>query len=411
MIKNSLKILIISFSISIFLFGCATKFRAVIPDETRKHSSEQLVCGKITIAAIGDVMVHGPQLQAAWNKKNKRYNFEEVFSQVKDFLSATDLTIANLETTLPCRQKLYSSYPQFGSPDAISVALKKAGVDIINTANNHTCDKGKLGLSRTIKVLEKQGMIPLGTYRDKADYEKRRITVVERNNISLAFLSYTYGINDMPIPPKAVVNLIDRQKISEDISLAREKNPDFIIVLIHFGTEYERYPDNFQKQTVNFLFQEGADIILGSHPHVLQPFEVNLVTDKYGDKKQRLVIYSLGNFVSNQRNRYCDGGIIFNFTLSKECSPSNGSNLFVEDVNYIPTWVYVANNKKIKKYHILPVQRYLKNDRKLKLPDEAYEKMLIFYRDTLEHLSPGTEKVTENNSVSFSEKQQNNANK
>ncbi|MBN1475092.1 MAG: CapA family protein [Syntrophaceae bacterium] len=382
-----------------------------MPGETRKHSSEQLICGKITIAAIGDVMVHGPQLQAAWNKKNKRYDFEEVFSQVKDFLWAADLAIANLETTLPGRQKLYSSYPQFGSPDAIAVALKKAGVDIVNTANNHACDKGKLGLARTIKVLEKQGMIPLGTYSDKADYEKRRITVVELNNIRLAFLSYTYGVNDMPIPQKAVVNLIDRQKISEDISLAREKNPDFIIVLIHFGTEYERYPDDFQKQTVNFLFQEGADIILGSHPHVLQPFELKFVTDKYGDKKQRLVIYSLGNFVSNQRNRYCDGGIIFNFTLSKECSLLKGSNLFIEDVNYIPTWVYVANNKKIKKYHILPVQKYLKNDQKLQLPDEAYEKMLVFYRDTLDHLSLGEEDVTGKNYFSFSEEQQRNSSK
>jgi poly-gamma-glutamate capsule biosynthesis protein CapA/YwtB (metallophosphatase superfamily) len=170
--------------------------------------------------------------------------------------------------------------------------------------------------------------------------------------------------------------------MAEDINLAREQCPDVIIVLIHWGTEYERYPNQFQKKTAAFLFSEGADIVLGSHPHVVQPFELKSITDKYGDTKPRLVIYSLGNFVSNQRDRYRDGGIIFNFTIHKD----KDTALAITDVRYTPTWVYVHRTANKNQFYILPIPRYLTNDQPLHLPDEAYQKMLTFYRDTQLHL-------------------------
>jgi poly-gamma-glutamate synthesis protein (capsule biosynthesis protein) len=141
----------------------------------------------------------------------------------------------------------------------------------------------------------------------------------------------------MPIPEGTYVNLIDEGQIADDVKQARSYKTDFIIVLIHLGTEYERYPNEFQTKLVAFLFSEGVDIIFGSHPHVLQPFQLNSVMDKYGETKPRLVIYSLGNFLSNQRDRYCDGGIIFNTTLEKNNFTDKGSTLNITDVNYIPT--------------------------------------------------------------------------
>jgi poly-gamma-glutamate synthesis protein (capsule biosynthesis protein) len=229
----------------------------------------------------------------------------------------------------------------------------------------------------------------VGTYLDKTEYETRRILFVERNHIKIAMLGYTYGTNGMAIPPGTYIGLIDQQQMAEDIRLARAQNPDFIICLLHWGTEYERSPSESQKAMIAFLFSEGVDVVLGSHPHVLQPFELLSVTDKYGTTRPHLVIYSLGNFVSNQRDRYRDGGIIFNFILQKYNSPDKGKSLDITDVHYTPTWVYVQHATFKNQFYVLPIPRYLKNDQQLQLPDDAYQKMLTFYRETQAHLQPG----------------------
>lgn len=378
----------ILFTIISVLLGCSLHAEIAAPERTQTPVDESRLVDSVTIAAIGDIMVHGAQLKSARDDGNQGYDFEPVFSQVKDLLSAADLTIGNLETTLPGREELYSGYPQFGAPDVLAAALKEAGVDILNTANNHACDKGERGLVRTIRVLDEFGLLHVGTYQNKTAYETQRILLVERNHIKIALLSYTYGTNDMTIPEGTFIGLIDQQQMAEDIKLARAQNPDFIICLLHWGTEYQRYPDEPQKKMIAFLFSEGVDIILGSHPHVLQPFELQSVTDKYGDTRPRLVIYSLGNFVSNQRDRYRDGGIILNFTLQKINSPDRGKTLNIADVHYTPTWVYVHHATFKNQFYVLPIPRYLKNDQQLQLPDEAYQKMLTFYRDTQAHLQP-----------------------
>jgi poly-gamma-glutamate synthesis protein (capsule biosynthesis protein) len=382
------KISILFILVSIF-FGCNLRTETYVPEKAQKQVDESPSIDRLTISAVGDIMVHGAQLKSAWDNENNCYNFEPVFSQVKDLLSAADITIGNLETTLPGSEKFYSGYPQFGAPDALVPALKEAGVDLLTTANNHTCDKGEQGLVHTIEVLDANGLLHVGTYRDKKAYETQRILIVERNHIRLAVLGYTYGVNGLPIPEGTYVNLIDEQQMADDVKLARTHKPDFIIVLIHFGTEYERYPNEFQTKIAAFLFSEGVDIVLGSHPHVLQPFELKSVVDKYGDTKPRLVIYSLGNFLSNQRDRYCDGGIIFNATLEKHNFTDKASTLDITDVHYIPTWVYVHQTSDKNQFYILPVPKYLKNDQPLQLSDDAYQKMLTFYKDTQAHLAPG----------------------
>ena len=363
------------------LLGCGIRTQVPLPEQESRRANQ------VTIAAIGDIMVHRAQLKSAWDAEHGNYDFVPVFSPVKDLLSAADLTIGNLETTLPGREKLYAGYPRFGTPDALAAALHGAGIDILTTANNHSCDTGKRGVIRTIKVLDAYGILHTGTYRNTSEYENQRILIVERNRVRLVFISYTYGLNGMPIPKGTHVNLINKEQMAEDITLAKAQNPDCIICLIHWGTEYERYPNQFQKKTAAFLFSEGVDIILGSHPHVVQPFELKPITDKYGHTKPRLVIYSLGNFVSNQRDRYRDGGIIFTFTIHKD----NGTALDIKDVRYTPTWVYRTAGK--KQFYILPIPRYLTNDQPLHLPDDAYQKMLTFYRDTQLHLQESTVQI------------------
>ena len=379
----------ILFVVISILLGCSLHAEITVPERTQKPTVESPLVDHVTIAAIGDIMVHGAQLKAAWDEGNQSYDFEPVFSQVKDLLSAADLTIGNLETTLPGREEFYSGYPQFGAPDALAAALKEAGVDILNTANNHACDKGKGGLVRTIKVLDEYGLLHVGTYQNRTSYETQRILMVERNHIKIAVLGYTYGLNGLAIPVGPYIGIIDQQQMTEDIKLARAQHPDFIICLLHWGTEYQRYPDDAQKKMISFLFSEGVDIVLGSHPHVLQPFELLSVTDKYEAARPRLVIYSLGNFVSNQRDRYRDGGIIFNFTLQKINSPDKGTTLDIADVHYTPTWVYVQHATFKNQFYVLPIPRYLKNDQPLQLPVDAYQKMLTFYEDTQSHLQPG----------------------
>jgi poly-gamma-glutamate capsule biosynthesis protein CapA/YwtB (metallophosphatase superfamily) len=384
-----LKKISIFFILISILVGCSLHAEIPVPQGTKKTVDESRLTDRVTIAAIGDIMVHGAQLRSAWDEGSQSYDFEPVFSQVKDLLSAADLTIGNLETTLPGKEELYSGYPQFGAPDALAAAIKEAGVDILNTANNHACDKGERGLVRTIKVLDGYGLLHVGTYQDKTAYETQPILLVERNHIKIAVLSYTYGTNGVAVPAGTYISLIDQQQMAEDIRLAKKQNPDFIICLLHWGTEYERYPSESQKVMIAFLFSEGVDVVLGSHPHVLQPFTLQTVTDKYGDTRRRLVIYSLGNFVSNQRDHYRDGGIILNFTLERYSSPDKDKMLNITDVHYTPTWVYVQHATFKNQFYILPIPRYLKNDQPLQLPDDAYQKMLTFYRDTQAHLQPG----------------------
>jgi poly-gamma-glutamate capsule biosynthesis protein CapA/YwtB (metallophosphatase superfamily) len=373
-----LKKISISFILVFTLLGCGIRTQVPLPEGPEGPRR----VNQVTIAAVGDIMVHGAQLKSAWDAEGDTYDFAPVLSPVKGLLSAADVTIGNLETTLPGREKLYKGYPRFGTPDALVAALHGAGMDVLTTANNHACDTGKRGVVRTIKVLDAYGILHTGTYRNKSEYENHRILMVERNRIRLAFISYTYGLNGMPIPKGTYVNLIDKEQIAEDIKLAREQGPDVIIVIIHWGTEYERYPNQLQKKMAAFLFSEGVDVILGSHPHVLQPFELKPITDKYGDTKPRLVIYSLGNFVSNQRDQYRDGGIIFNFTIHKD----KDTALTITDVHYTPTWVYVHRTADKHQFYILPIPQYLTNDQPLHLPDDAYQKMLTFYRDTQLHL-------------------------
>lgn len=338
----------------------------------------------VYVSAVGDVMVHSTQLNSAYDKDCKCWKFESVFQEVKKKMENYDLNICNLETTLPGNKKMFSGYPSFGSPNSLATALKKTGFNVVTTANNHSVDKGSLGIDNTIKVLEKNNLLHLGTYSSLTEYQKNRVLFIKKNDILFAFLNYTYGTNGIPVPKGKVVNLIDRNLLTKDVALARKKKADVIVVYFHFGEEYQRLPNTFQKNLVSFAFKEGVDIVLGSHPHVLQPFELKSIKDRFGVVKKRLVIYSLGNFVSSQHKRYTNGGIIFGFELKKTIY-KNSSQVEIENIHYIPVWVYVQKSKIRSKYYVIPVEDYLSSVGNIKITQKAIQRMKQFYSDTKTH--------------------------
>lgn len=343
----------------------------------------------VTVAAVGDVMCHAPQRTSAWDESCRCYRFDPVFEPVRELLSQPDLTIANLETTLPGDRRRFGGYPLFGAPDALAQALRHAGVDIVALANNHILDRGKKGLRRTLQTLAGLGLHTLGAYAGWEEWRQNRFLVVEKNGIRLALLNYTYGTNGIEAPADVMVNEIDRERIAEDLELARREGPDAILVLYHFGEEYQRLPNRFQTELVQFTFENGADVVLGSHPHVVQPFDIRVVTDIHGETKARLVAYSLGNFVSAQRWRHSDGGIVFSFQLVKGALPG----VSFRQIRYDPIWVHLESGQNGIRFRVLPVREYLENNLSHRLSETSHQRMLRFHRNLEEHLKEGREKA------------------
>lgn len=277
-------------------------------------------------------MCHSPQFESARVSADS-FDFRPTFKEVKELLSKADFTIGNLETVILGKKSRYSGYPMFNSPEEYLAALKDAGFDILVTSNNHSMDRGITVINRTIENVRKYGMMNYGTYNSAESREK--ILVAEKNGIRVALLAYTYGLNGNNLPKQKsyAVNLIDTMLIKNDIANARQQNTDAVIVYFHFGEEYERKANSYQKGIVQRTISYGADLIIASHPHVIQPIE--FFESPKSKLDQGFVAYSLGNFVSNQRWRYSDCGVILNFTIEK-----NDTNKVLLDTLFVePVWV------------------------------------------------------------------------
>ncbi len=279
---------------------------------------------KARIAAVGDLMQHLPQLNAA-RQADSTYNYHQSFKCVAPLLREADIAIVNLETTLS-HTGPYSGYPTFCSPTAVAGAMADMGVDVAAFANNHCCDRGGRGIKSTIEILDSHRIPHIGTYADSIDYKQNNICYLKRRGISFAVVNYTYGTNGIPTPKGCVVNLIDSVRIAADIASIDRRFADCIIAVMHWGNEYERNQNSEQRALANLLKRCGVDIIIGSHPHVVQPFEI--------DNDGKITVYSMGNFVSNQRKRYCDGGILATIDI-EEVAP----NKFKYSLSTMPLWV------------------------------------------------------------------------
>lgn len=310
----------------------------------------------VSFSVVGDLMCHSVQFNYAEVKKDS-FDFKPVYSQIQKFLSEPDFTIGNLETVIAGKKYRYTGYPTFNSPEEYIEALSKVGFDILYTANNHSLDRGEIGLKKTNEKIIKNKMIPIGSYEKGED----TISIFEKNGIKFSLLAYTYGTNRFKLKDNSEysLNYIDTAKIKKDIAIARSKKAEICIVYFHFGEEYLRKPSAFQKEIVKKSISYGADIILASHPHVIQ--QIEFFKSESSNLDSGFVAYSLGNFYSNQKWRYSDAGIILNFELSKDLL---SKKISLSKINYIPTWVHKYSSANKKEFVILP-----SNFRKYKYSD------------------------------------------
>ena len=301
-----------------------------------------------TLCIVGDLMCHSTQFNYARVDADS-FDFTGVFSEVKKYLTEPDLTVGNLETVIAGNKTNYSGYPYFNAPDDFIFALKNAGFNLLITANNHALDQGWDGVKRTIEVLNENKIHCTGTFISQEDRDSIRIFQI--NSIKIAILPYSENTNGIPIPKGKdfIINLIDEDAIKQDILKARSRNVDIVLVHLHYGPEYNREPSDYQKEIVQKVIDMGADIIIGGHPHVIEP--IVFFKSNHSKVDSGFVAYSMGNFISNQRWRYSDAGLLLNIKISKNIF---SDSVYISQVNYLPTWVFKGETKNGREYVILP---------------------------------------------------------
>ncbi|MCT4633066.1 MAG: CapA family protein [Firmicutes bacterium] len=284
---------------------------------------------RVSMSFVGDIIFHKAVLESS--KKGQEYDFKEIFTHIKDDLNESDLIFGNLETTFAGDDKGISGTNfVFNTPDQGARDLKWAGFDILNTSNNHSLDRKAYGLKRTNDILDKEEIYRIGTYNSIE--ESNQAHVFDYNGIKIGFISYTYGTNGWPIPKDMPysIKLINNEKILADIEVLKKEKPDFIVASIHWGNEYKQVPNKYQKALAELLNENNVDVIVGSHPHVMQP-----VTSILGENgHETLIMYSMGNFISGQRKHPRDYGGIVQLELIKK-----GDDKYYNNVWYTPTWV------------------------------------------------------------------------
>ena len=283
---------------------------------------------------VGDIMAHRPQVNAARYFGGGSYDFTPQFKEITPLLSGADLLVGNLETVLGGAKTDadYTGYPLFNTPDSLLDALKDAGFDVLLLANNHANDKKPQGLLRTQEEIKKRELLWAGV----DDPVKGRSPVpllVEVQGIQIALLNYTYGSNTA-LPAKGAQlrpSIIDDVQILKDISAARDKSADIVVVCLHWGNEYALKPSDAQRVLAGKLQEAGADIIIGSHPHVVQPIEMAASS---ADGRPQLIAWSLGNFVSNQRTIPRERSLLLSVEVTKKQGESR-----IFRVSAAPLWV------------------------------------------------------------------------
>jgi poly-gamma-glutamate capsule biosynthesis protein CapA/YwtB (metallophosphatase superfamily) len=307
-------------------------------------------------------MGHDEQIWSAENRETHLYNYDDVFQYIKPVITASDIAIANFEVTLAGPP--YTGYPQFSSPADLAVAVKNAGIDYLVTANNHAADRGRKGIISTINNLDSIGIPHTGTFLNPSCRDSLSPLIIHKNGTSFALLNYTFSTNGIVVPEPVIVNMLDKESIAKDISKAKEKNADFIILFLHWGTEYDSIPSKGQVDLGKYLLSMGVDMVIGSHPHVLQ----KMVWLRNNDTvKSEIVVYSLGNFVSNQRKPRTDGGSMVRIELTKK-----GDKYSISNAGYYLTWVYTPIVNYRKKFYVLPCSEFEKKP-------EFFDKPQAFY--------------------------------
>ena len=356
---------------TLMLAGCMTSPTVQTIAQPATDSIVVPVPDTLRLVFAGDVMGHGMQITGAWRDGGDTcYNYHPAFQWVKEYISDADIAVANLEVTLAGAP--YTGFPRFSSHRSLADALQDTGFDVLLTANNHVLDRGKQGMERTLDVLDSIGMTHTGTFRDYAEWETHYPLMVEKNNFRLAILNYTYSTNNIPVEKPNVVNYIDTVRMAADLAKAQQLKPDYTIVCIHWGEEYKNKENATQRRIAAFLARNGCNLVVGSHPHVVQPLAKFPVSD--GDTA--IVAYSLGNFISNQRDRFRDGGISLELTLTK-----TDSTVTVQSIGYEPFWVYRYPENRVSVFRLIRINHFLEYPERYPAISEKDRKLMMQFHD------------------------------
>ena len=377
-------------SISGIIFSCIYFLTASDKEEgTLKKDSDSSV-RTARVVANGDILIHDALYYTA-KKEDGSYDFNPFFEYVKPWIEGADLAIGDFEGTISDRSPL-GGYPLFNAPVQIADTMKEVGYDVVDLAHNHILDTGLYGLKYTDKVFKDRGLDTVGVHADKKRSEDK-ILIKEVNGIKIAILAYAYGYNGMDANLTAEdrtnhLSDLDEEKMKEEIQRA-EKEADVTVVMPQMGVEYKLEPTEEQKALYHKMIEWGADVVFGGHPHVIEPAET---VEKDGDKK--FIIYSMGNFVSNQRmermeNKWPERGLLMDVTFEKANDKTT-----VKTVKAHPTLVYSKLNGRningipLYDYKIMVLEDFI-NGGKLrdKLDDKMKEKVDVSYKEIMEHVN------------------------
>lgn len=315
----------------------------------------------ITLVATGDILMHNTQIWSG-QQADGTYDFSSFFSDIKSLINYGDYASANFEAAMAGAQSGYTGYPRFNSPDEVATTLKDAGYDLIVTANNHILDRDYSGAIRTMNILRNAGLDIVGTYQSQE--ERDNYLIKDLNGVLVGYLAYCYGTNGIPVPKEHpyFFNFINEDTMLKDIQQLKSK-VDVLVLVLHWGVEYTTQPTVEQRQLAQTLLEAGADVILGSHPHVIQPMEVKKI-----NKQDKFVIYSMGNFIGDQYGVERNSGVILNLTFEKNLS---NKKTVLKKVSYTPTYSHRYYEKGRLCFRVIDVQAMI---RKIQEGTDSYFK-------------------------------------
>lgn len=342
--------------------------------EWQGYTTESKDKNRVTLLAVGDNLIHIEVVQSGLQKDGS-YNYDHLYDEIKDEITAADIAVVNQETILGGKDLTCSGYPAFNSPTEIGDALVNAGFDVILHATNHTMDKGLQGVLNTLEFWDKYPNIRvLGINRTKED--RNKIPIIEKNGIKIAMLNYTYGLNGYKVPKDMpyLVNKLDKEQMEKDIKEAR-KEADFVIVFPHWGTEYVYEPVKSQKDLVAFFYDLGVDLVIGTHPHVLQP----VAWYSPDSDHKMLVYYSLGNFLSYQKEAPRMLGAMAYVTITKD-----DKGTYISDAKITPIVTHYEHGPSDYNYGIYKLSEYTAEMGEKHGVSDIAKQGKFTYKDTLE---------------------------
>ncbi len=337
-----------------------------------------LAIDTLSILFVGDIMQHKEQIKSAHipgkdTLVSESYEYSDYFKHVEEYIGCADFAVANMEFALA--NAPFTGYPSFSAPTTLAQQARESGFDLFLCANNHICDKGKRGLKASFENYDRVGVPITGVYRDSTEKYYNYPYIADIKGVRVAFINFTYGTNGIKVPHPYLVNKMDKEDVAGAFSRARERGAQLIIALPHWGDEYVLKPNAEQREWEKYLYQLGADAIIGGHPHVVQPLEI---TPKDSLAKQ-VTLFSMGNFISNMSKTNTPMGLMLSLRI---IVPEEGAP-YIDHCEAIPTWCS-REGRFEKGYTIIPIEEYL--DKKELFSNESdYHKMVDTY-NRLKHL-------------------------